>query len=111
MDPSKWRISKACEDCRARKIRCDGQLPCSRCKMRGLDCVYRDKPRNRQRASQQRPVRTLSPAVSDTPVSSRPSDTSASVTATYQSRSPSDVVPESADADRLGREINVQSVA
>ncbi|PKS12600.1 hypothetical protein jhhlp_000808 [Lomentospora prolificans] len=49
MDSSKWRVSKACQECRAKKIRCNGEEPCQRCKMRGLTCVYRAKARNRQR--------------------------------------------------------------
>jgi len=51
MDPSKWRISKACQECRAKKIRCDGGEPCQRCKIRSVDCVYRKKARNRARKS------------------------------------------------------------
>lgn len=49
MDPSKWRISKACQECRAKKIRCDGGDPCLRCKTRAVDCIYRTKARNRTR--------------------------------------------------------------
>lgn len=49
MDSSKWRISKACHECRTRKIRCDGQQPCERCKLRGLTCAYREKARDRSR--------------------------------------------------------------
>ncbi|KAF7561008.1 hypothetical protein G7046_g3144 [Stylonectria norvegica] len=45
----KWRISKACHECRAKKIRCNGETPCERCKSRDLDCVYREKARNRKR--------------------------------------------------------------
>ncbi|CAI4214020.1 unnamed protein product [Parascedosporium putredinis] len=49
MDSSKWRVSKACQECRAKKIRCNGAEPCQRCSVRGLSCVYRAKARNRQR--------------------------------------------------------------
>lgn len=35
------RISRACEQCRARKVRCDGHTPCSRCKSRRAQCYYR----------------------------------------------------------------------
>ncbi len=51
MGSPKWRISKACQECRARKIRCDGDEPCGRCKVRSVDCVYRTKARNRARKS------------------------------------------------------------
>ncbi|KAE8410782.1 hypothetical protein BDV36DRAFT_276713 [Aspergillus pseudocaelatus] len=35
------RIWRACEQCRARKVRCDGSTPCSRCRARGCPCEYR----------------------------------------------------------------------
>ncbi|RAH50698.1 Zn(II)2Cys6 transcription factor [Aspergillus brunneoviolaceus CBS 621.78] len=35
----------ACLACRARKIRCDGRSPCSRCSYKGLNCVYRPSRR------------------------------------------------------------------
>lgn len=47
MDPTKWRISKACEECRLRKLRCSGDDPCQRCSFRNLTCVYRQRARNR----------------------------------------------------------------
>lgn len=53
---TKWRISKACEECRAKKIRCDGGDPCRRCTMRAIDCVYRTKARNRARKGSPAPV-------------------------------------------------------
>ncbi|KAL2132057.1 hypothetical protein VTI74DRAFT_4259 [Chaetomium olivicolor] len=56
MELPKWRISKACQECRAKKIRCDGGDPCHRCKMRAVDCVYRAKARNRTRKSSPTPV-------------------------------------------------------
>ncbi|KAH6622685.1 fungal-specific transcription factor domain-containing protein [Chaetomium tenue] len=56
MEPPKWRISKACEECRTKKIRCDGDDPCGRCKMRAVDCVYRAKARIRARRSPPAPV-------------------------------------------------------
>ncbi|OTB06211.1 hypothetical protein M426DRAFT_119884 [Hypoxylon sp. CI-4A] len=34
-------ISKACQECRRRRIKCDGKTPdCSRCFRRGIDCLY-----------------------------------------------------------------------
>ncbi|KAH8799698.1 fungal-specific transcription factor domain-containing protein [Xylogone sp. PMI_703] len=44
-------VCKACEGCRARKTRCDGEQPCFRCSRRGADCIYRTKNRNRERKS------------------------------------------------------------
>ncbi|KAH6893126.1 hypothetical protein B0T10DRAFT_266450 [Thelonectria olida] len=54
MNPTKWRISKACQECRVKKIKCNGQTPCESCRFRGLDCVYREKARNRMRKSKPR---------------------------------------------------------
>ncbi|KAL9573663.1 hypothetical protein ACKAV7_002207 [Fusarium commune] len=49
MNTTKWRISKACQECRAKKIKCNGETPCQNCSMRNLSCVYREKARNRTR--------------------------------------------------------------
>lgn len=45
----RWRISKACEECRRRKIRCDGGEPCQHCKLRNSECEYRGFVRHRKR--------------------------------------------------------------
>lgn len=58
MDSSKWRISKACEECRQRKLRCNGEDPCGRCQVRNLTCVYRQKARNRPRKLRHAPAST-----------------------------------------------------
>ncbi|KAK7931046.1 fungal-specific transcription factor domain-containing protein [Apiospora marii] len=34
------KVSRACDQCKARKTRCSGTLPCERCVLRRLDCVY-----------------------------------------------------------------------
>lgn len=55
----KPRISKACEECRRRKVKCDGLALCKPCQVKGLSwCSYRQKARerrpkqaNKQRAS------------------------------------------------------------
>ncbi|KAM0343592.1 hypothetical protein ACHAPU_008343 [Fusarium lateritium] len=49
MNATKWRISKACQECRTKKIKCNGDSPCQNCRMRNLSCVYREKARNRTR--------------------------------------------------------------
>ncbi|TVY38693.1 Fluconazole resistance protein [Lachnellula occidentalis] len=33
------RVRKACERCRIKKTKCDGDLPCKRCKLDGLVCI------------------------------------------------------------------------
>ncbi|EED19370.1 C6 transcription factor, putative [Talaromyces stipitatus ATCC 10500] len=45
----RWRISKACQQCRRRKIRCDGGEPCQHCKQKKLECEYRGFVRQRKR--------------------------------------------------------------
>ncbi|CAK7271019.1 hypothetical protein SEPCBS57363_004401 [Sporothrix epigloea] len=50
-DRSKPRISKACQECRLRKIRCNGNEPCQRCILRDIPCEYRKKARNRTKKS------------------------------------------------------------
>ncbi|KAE8154352.1 hypothetical protein BDV25DRAFT_147990 [Aspergillus avenaceus] len=35
------RISRACEACRARKVRCDGESPCAKCRGTNRQCEYR----------------------------------------------------------------------
>ncbi|EEU44870.1 uncharacterized protein NECHADRAFT_96390 [Fusarium vanettenii 77-13-4] len=49
MNATKWRISKACQECRVKKIKCNGETPCQNCRLRSLGCVYREKARNRTR--------------------------------------------------------------
>lgn len=44
------KISKACEPCRKRKVRCDGKEPCHRCHRRPSECVYRQRARVRKSA-------------------------------------------------------------
>ncbi|ETS82873.1 hypothetical protein PFICI_04749 [Pestalotiopsis fici W106-1] len=47
------RISKACDPCRTRKIRCNGQEPCGHCQKKPSACVYRLRNRIRARKSTQ----------------------------------------------------------
>ncbi|KAI5777159.1 hypothetical protein EDC01DRAFT_732677 [Geopyxis carbonaria] len=44
------RTSKACEECRKRKIKCHGQspVPCEYCRSKGLACTYRTQTRVRR---------------------------------------------------------------
>ncbi|EGW31481.1 uncharacterized protein SPAPADRAFT_154694 [Spathaspora passalidarum NRRL Y-27907] len=37
------RVSQACDRCRIKKIKCDGQLPCVNCKKIGFECKTSDK--------------------------------------------------------------------
>lgn len=47
--PTKRRIPKACQECRKRKIKCDGEPPCKTCQLRNTPCLYRDVTRSRKR--------------------------------------------------------------
>lgn len=41
------RLTKACDNCHRRKIRCDGRQPCERCLHLHIDCLY--TPSNKKR--------------------------------------------------------------
>ncbi|KAL5337205.1 fungal-specific transcription factor domain-containing protein [Aspergillus crustosus] len=47
--PPSWRISKACQECRHRKIRCSGGTPCKTCSLRRTSCIYREVIRQRKK--------------------------------------------------------------
>ena len=55
-----FRIPKACQECRQRKIKCNGENPCKTCQLRRAPCVYREVIRQRkkkdhgQRSNEQR---------------------------------------------------------
>ncbi|KAI8047082.1 uncharacterized protein B0P05DRAFT_566963 [Gilbertella persicaria] len=38
------KVSKACEACRNKKMRCDGKHPCQRCENNKMECKYNDRP-------------------------------------------------------------------
>ncbi|KAK3692369.1 fungal-specific transcription factor domain-containing protein [Podospora appendiculata] len=42
------RVTRACDECRRKKIKCDGKQPCSHCSIYSYECTY-DKPSNRRR--------------------------------------------------------------
>ncbi|KAI5302764.1 hypothetical protein KEM56_000383 [Ascosphaera pollenicola] len=44
-----WRTSKACQECRKRKIKCNGNTPCEMCGRRRTPCVYREITRQRKK--------------------------------------------------------------
>ncbi|RAH43431.1 Zn(II)2Cys6 transcription factor domain-containing protein [Aspergillus brunneoviolaceus CBS 621.78] len=66
---------KACEACRAAKLKCSAQYPCQRCEQRSRPCVYRESLRRRPGAM---PLPILK-AISEVPCSSlNPSSSSSS---------------------------------
>jgi hypothetical protein len=46
------KISKACEPCRRRKVKCNGEQPCGLCQQHPAHCLYRAKARDRTSARQ-----------------------------------------------------------
>ncbi|OJZ80601.1 hypothetical protein ASPFODRAFT_401852 [Aspergillus luchuensis CBS 106.47] len=46
------RVNKACDNCRGRKIKCNGAIPsCQSCDVRGIACQYRVRSRVRRNAA------------------------------------------------------------
>jgi hypothetical protein len=45
--PTRKQVSRACDWCRARRIKCDNGRPCKACRARDVDCTHRggDEPR------------------------------------------------------------------
>ncbi|KAJ9637170.1 Gypsy retrotransposon integrase-like protein 1 [Coniosporium tulheliwenetii] len=42
------RVTRACDECRRKKIKCDGKQPCTHCTVYSYDCTF-DQPSNRRR--------------------------------------------------------------
>ncbi|KAK3114754.1 Gypsy retrotransposon integrase-like protein 1 [Teratosphaeriaceae sp. CCFEE 6253] len=42
------RVTRACDECRKKKIKCDGKQPCTHCTVYSYECTY-DQPSNRRR--------------------------------------------------------------
>lgn len=42
------RVTRACDECRRKKIKCDGKQPCTHCTVYTYECTY-DQPSNRKR--------------------------------------------------------------
>ncbi|CAG8548847.1 3855_t:CDS:2 [Paraglomus occultum] len=48
LTPKRQRVSKACDTCRRKKVRCDGvQPPCGNCATFGFECTYNDATKKR----------------------------------------------------------------
>jgi hypothetical protein len=50
--PTQKRVSKACDACKRRKVRCNGQTRCQQCAHLGLRCIY--SPSGKQRSQGKR---------------------------------------------------------
>lgn len=57
-DEDRRRVSRACDNCKRRKEKCDGQSPCNLCKRRGCEpeCVYSDTPSRVLQQKSRRPM-------------------------------------------------------
>lgn len=45
LKPKRLRVSHACDNCRLKKKKCDGQQPCKLCKNSENECIYSDRRR------------------------------------------------------------------
>ncbi|GJN76039.1 hypothetical protein PLICBS_010150 [Purpureocillium lilacinum] len=43
--PRRHQVRKACQHCRRKRAKCDGEDPCRRCKDAGLECAFDHSPR------------------------------------------------------------------
>lgn len=64
------RAPRACNICRARKVKCDGNLPCGRCLDSHIDCLYpggvRSRPSGSTRPIAPKPLQRRQPSESQT---------------------------------------------
>jgi hypothetical protein len=60
-DEDRRRVSRACDNCKRRKEKCDGQTPCNLCKRRGCEpeCVYSDTPSRVLQPKTRRPLASV----------------------------------------------------
>ncbi|KAI8973222.1 hypothetical protein BDF20DRAFT_881091 [Mycotypha africana] len=59
------KVSKACETCRNKKMRCDGKFPCQRCEHNKISCKYNDKPAKMRTTKQRQTlIPTATPSTS-----------------------------------------------
>ncbi|SCW03116.1 LAFE_0G03290g1_1 [Lachancea fermentati] len=50
LQPKRLRVSRACDVCRLKKVRCDGRQPCIHCTVYSYDCTYNPLHRSRKRS-------------------------------------------------------------
>ncbi|KAE8372203.1 hypothetical protein BDV26DRAFT_274586 [Aspergillus bertholletiae] len=43
------RVCKACDRCRSKKSKCDGESPCGRCTLDGTNCIYGERKSGREK--------------------------------------------------------------
>ncbi|KAI0468910.1 fungal-specific transcription factor domain-containing protein [Xylaria cf. heliscus] len=64
LPPLRERVAQACDTCKQRKVKCDGQTPCSYCKRRHRAHTCRFSPPVRRRRPSEKPRRRISPSPS-----------------------------------------------
>ncbi|KAI4716513.1 hypothetical protein E4T48_07291 [Aureobasidium sp. EXF-10727] len=69
----KKRATRACNICRARKVKCDGHFPCGRCLSSRIDCIYPGGVRSRSSGSIRSIVPKPLPSESQTKQAPQPS--------------------------------------
>ncbi|KAI0532472.1 fungal-specific transcription factor domain-containing protein [Xylaria digitata] len=69
LPPLRERVAQACDTCKQRKVKCDGQSPCSYCKRRhrAHACHFSPSDRRRRRHSEKPTSNSTSPSVVATP--------------------------------------------
>ncbi|ODQ78986.1 hypothetical protein BABINDRAFT_8608 [Babjeviella inositovora NRRL Y-12698] len=51
----KRRVTRACDECRKRKVKCDGQQPCIHCSVYSYECIYSTPIRTSRKRKRDRP--------------------------------------------------------
>lgn len=69
------RNPRACERCRSRKVRCDGDDPCSACHQRNQPCIYRPEQPPRSRREKRRRAEVIPSNYSTGPSDAPPTAT------------------------------------
>lgn len=70
---SSKRVSKACDACKLRKVKCNGQIRCQQCSHLGLLCVYSASSSKRAQGKRGRIIseyknKTANPSLSSPPI-------------------------------------------
>ncbi|RAL00747.1 uncharacterized protein BO80DRAFT_87332 [Aspergillus ibericus CBS 121593] len=95
------RIVQACEQCRARKVKCNGEHPCLACWQHNQSCRYQEAPRTRGRSSKRLKPKAPTPLSPGNPTSTSSSlrgngigDRKVASTCTSSDRGPARYSPE-----------------
>lgn len=70
--PSQKRVSKACDACKRRKVRCNGQMRCQQCAHLGLRCIYSPSSKQRSQGKRGHIISEFRNQTSNSPIISPP---------------------------------------